>query len=87
MDSTGIPVYGQQGNRAYNSHCGSTCSHPLLLLDRDLATRGGRVYICNRAKTENENSDAMISGPKNTREWPDLGPPKAVKTIKTHIWR
>ena len=29
MDSTEIPVYGQQENSAYNGHFDSTCYHPL----------------------------------------------------------
>jgi hypothetical protein len=33
MDSTEIPVYGQQENSAYNGHFESTCYHPLLLLN------------------------------------------------------
>jgi hypothetical protein len=35
MDSTEIPVYGQQGQSAYNGHFESTCYHPLLLSNRD----------------------------------------------------
>ncbi len=35
MDSTQIPVYGQQENSAYNGHFESTCYHPLLLFDRE----------------------------------------------------
>jgi hypothetical protein len=34
MDSTEIPVYGQQEQSAYNGHFGSTCYHPLLLFNR-----------------------------------------------------
>ncbi len=33
MDSTEIPVYGEQENSAYNGHFGSTCYHPLLLFN------------------------------------------------------
>jgi hypothetical protein len=33
MDSTEIPVYGQQENSAYNGHFESTCYHPLLLFN------------------------------------------------------
>jgi hypothetical protein len=49
MDSTEIPVYGQQEQSAYNGHFESTCYHPLLLLNRDgdcLAAklRPGNVY-------------------------------------------
>jgi Transposase DDE domain group 1 len=34
MDSTEIPVYGEQERSAYNGHFESTCYHPLLLLSR-----------------------------------------------------
>jgi hypothetical protein len=33
IDSTEIPVYGQQENSAYNGHFESTCYHPLLLFN------------------------------------------------------
>jgi hypothetical protein len=35
MDSTEIPVYGQQENSDYNGHFESTCYHPLLLFNRE----------------------------------------------------
>jgi hypothetical protein len=35
MDSTEIPVYGQQENSAYSGHFESTCCHPLLLFNRE----------------------------------------------------
>ena len=35
IDSTEIPVYGQQEQSAYNGHFESTCYHPLLLLNRE----------------------------------------------------
>jgi len=35
MDSTEIPVYGEQENSAYNGHFESTCDHPLLLFNRE----------------------------------------------------
>jgi hypothetical protein len=35
MDSTEVPVYGQQEQSAYNGHFESTCYHPLLLFNRD----------------------------------------------------
>jgi Transposase DDE domain group 1 len=34
MDSTEIPVYGEQEQRSYNGHFESTCYHPLLLFNR-----------------------------------------------------
>lgn len=35
MDSTEIPVYGEQELSAYNGHFESTCYHPLLLSTRN----------------------------------------------------
>ena len=35
MDSTEIPVHGQQEPSAYNGHFESTCCHPLLLFNRE----------------------------------------------------
>jgi hypothetical protein len=35
MDSTEIPVYGEQEHSAYNGHFESTCYHPLLLFNRE----------------------------------------------------
>ena len=35
MDSTEIPVYGQQEQSAYNGHFESTCYHPLLVFNRE----------------------------------------------------
>ncbi len=35
MDSTEIPVYGEQEESAYNGHFESVCYHPLLLFNRD----------------------------------------------------
>src|SRR5229473_2873250 len=35
MDSTEIPVYGEQEQSAYNGHFESTCYHPLLMFNRE----------------------------------------------------
>jgi len=35
MDSTGIPVYGEQEQSAYNGYFESICYHPLLLFNRE----------------------------------------------------
>jgi hypothetical protein len=35
LDSTEIPVYGQQENSTYNGHFESTCYNPLLLFNRE----------------------------------------------------
>jgi hypothetical protein len=43
MDSTEIPVYGQQENSAYNGHFESTCYHPLLLFSREGDCLAGKL--------------------------------------------
>jgi hypothetical protein len=45
MDSTEIPVYGQQEQSAYNGHFETTCYHPLLLFNRE-----GDCLVSNHAK-------------------------------------
>ena len=49
MDSTEIPVYGEQEQSAYNGHFESTCYHPLLLFNRGgdclaVKLRAGNVH-------------------------------------------
>jgi DDE family transposase len=41
MDSTEIPVYGQQEQSSYNGHFESTCYHPLLLFNGVLSLPAG----------------------------------------------
>jgi hypothetical protein len=53
MDSTEIPVYGQQEQSAYKGHFESTCYHPLLLFNREgeclvAKLRPGNVPQCRR---------------------------------------
>ena len=45
MDSTEIPVYGEQEHSAYNGHFESTCYHPLLLFNGE----GRQGRICTHA--------------------------------------
>ena len=35
LDSTEVPVHGEQEQSAYNGHCESTCYHPLRLSNRE----------------------------------------------------
>ena len=49
IDSTEIPVYGQQEQSAYNGHFEATCYHPLLLFNREgdclaVKLRPGKVH-------------------------------------------
>ena len=57
MDSTEIPVYGEQEQSAYNGHFESTCYHPLLLFNREgdclaVKLRAGNVHSaeCTRRR-------------------------------------
>ena len=43
MDSTEIPVYGEQEHSAYNGHFESTCYHPLLLFNREGDCLGAKL--------------------------------------------
>src|SRR5271170_4141521 len=43
IDSTEIPVYGQQEQSAYNGHFESTCYHPLLLFNREGDCLGAKL--------------------------------------------
>lgn len=43
MDSTGIPVYGQQEQSACNGRFESTCYHPLLLFNRERACLAAKL--------------------------------------------
>jgi hypothetical protein len=43
MDSTEIPVHGEQEQSAYNKHFESTCYHPLLLFNREGDCLAGKL--------------------------------------------
>ncbi len=47
MDSTEIPVYGEQEQSAYNGHFESTCYHPLLLFNRERDCLAGKFRAGN----------------------------------------
>ena len=47
MDSTEIPVYGQQEQSAYNGHFESTCYHPLLLFNGEGDCLGAKLRAGN----------------------------------------
>ena len=48
MDSTEIPVYGQQENSAYNGHFESTCYHPLAVIQSRGRLPGGQATARQR---------------------------------------
>ena len=49
MDSTEIPVYGEQENSTYNGHFESTCYHPLLLFNGEGRLSRGEAAAGQRA--------------------------------------
>jgi len=53
MDSTEIPVYGQQENSAYNGHVESTCYHPLLLFNWEGGCLAAKLRPGNVHSAEN----------------------------------
>jgi hypothetical protein len=76
MDSTEIPVYGQQENSAYNGHFESTCYHPLLLFNREAdclaatlrpgnvhSAEGWRNCCCPRSSANSSRARRWSSAP------------------------
>ena len=81
MDSTEIPVYGQQEQSAYNGHFESTCYHPLLLFNREgdcLAAklRPGNVHsaegweelLLPEIERQQQHGKEVVSGPTRLRQ-------------------
>jgi len=72
MDSTEIPVYGQQENSAYNGHFESTCYHPLLLFNGEGDCLAGKLRpgTCIVRKTGQNCCCRRSSANKNSaRKW------------------
>ena len=76
MDSTGIPVYGEQEQSAYNGHFESTCYHPLLLFNEEgdclgaklrsgnvHSARTGRKCFCRRSSANTNWARKWCLGP------------------------
>jgi hypothetical protein len=55
MDSTDIPVHGQQERSAYNGHFESTCYDPLLLFNREGGLSGGQVAARQRPQRRRDS--------------------------------
>ena len=66
LDSTGIPVYGQQENSAYNGHLESTCYHPLLLFNCEGDCLGARLRPGNVDSAEDWEELLLPEGPEGT---------------------
>ena len=59
MDSTEIPVYGEQEQSAYNGHFESSCYHPLLLFSREGDCLAAKLRLTCRLSSDHrllENS-------------------------------
>lgn len=52
MDSTEVPVYGQQEHSAYNGHFESGCYHPLLLFNGEGDCLAARLRAGNVPSAE-----------------------------------
>jgi DDE family transposase len=52
MDSTEVPVHGEQEQSAYNGHFESTCHHPLLLFNSRGDCPAAKLRPCNVASAE-----------------------------------
>ena len=59
MDSTEIPVYGQQENSAYNGQFESACYHPRLLFNREGDCLGGQAMSAARFRFYAELNDFL----------------------------
>ena len=66
MDSTEIPVYGQQEQSAYNGHFESTCYHPLLLFNREGDCLAGKLRPGNVHSADGWEELLLPEGPEGT---------------------
>ncbi len=68
MDSTAIPVYGEQEQSAYNGHFESTCYHQLLLFNREGACLVAELRpAISTAPTSGKNCSCRKSS--GSRSW------------------
>lgn len=85
MDSTEIPVYGEQENSAYNGHFESTCYHPVLLFNREgdclaaklrpatsTVPRIGKNCCCRKSSDNRSSLKRWCSGPMRLCQTGDL---------------
>jgi hypothetical protein len=66
MDSTEIPVYGQQEESAYNGHFESTCYHPLLLFNRAGDCLAGKLRPGNVHSADGWEEVLLPEGPESS---------------------
>ena len=90
LDSTEIPVYGEQEQSAYNGHFEATCYHPLLLFNRE-GTASGRS--CDRATSTAPSGGTRCSCPRSrgsrsrARRWWCGPTPPSPNPRSTGPWR
>jgi hypothetical protein len=66
MDSTEIPVCGQQEQSAYSGHFESTCYHPLLLFNREGDCLAGKLRPGNVHSAEGWEELLLPEGPESS---------------------
>ena len=68
MDSTEIPVYGEQEHSAYNGHFESTCYHPLLLFNGEGHCLAGKLRPGNVHSAE-DGTKCFCRKSSASRKW------------------
>ncbi len=66
MDSTEIPVYGEQEQSAYNGHFEPTCYHPLLLFNREGDCLAAKLRAGNVHRADGWEDMLLPEGPEGT---------------------
>jgi hypothetical protein len=66
MDSSEIPLYGQQEQSAYNGHFESTCYHPRLLFNREGDCLATKLRPGNVQSAEDWEELLLPEGPEGT---------------------
>ena len=89
IDSTEIPVYGQQENSAYNGHFESTCYHPLLMFNREgdcLAAKPRVGFVVTNLETDNRAVVRFYNKRGTAEQWIKEGK-QAVKMTRLSCHR
>src|SRR6516165_3279778 len=72
IDSTEVPVYGQQEQSAYNGHFESTCYHPLLLFNREGDCLAARLRPGNVHSAEDWNEVLLPEVERQQKQGKDV---------------
>ena len=68
MDSTEVPVYGEQEQSAYNGYFESTCFHPLLLLNGEGDCLAAKLRPGNVQSDERPGDGKVSEASSQTRD-------------------